>query len=71
MFVLKQVSKEKPFSVSLSDITQVVPGFSAGTGLDKATFPIIQNLLDCCFLSFLTLRHLGTNIAVEVHRGKP
>lgn len=71
MFVLEQVSKEKPFSVLLSEVTQVIPGYSAGSGLDKATSLIIQNLLDCRILSFLTLRHLGTNVAGAVHREKP
>ena len=71
MFVLEQVSKQKPFSVLLSDITQVIPGYSAGSGLDKATFLIIQNLLGGGCRCFPTLKRLGASIAVAVHREKP
>lgn len=63
MFILKQISKENLFSL-LSEVTQVIPGYSSGSGLDKGTFPVTQNLLDCNFLSFLTLRHLRTNVIV-------
>lgn len=68
MFVLKQVGKENLFSL-LSNVTQVIPGCSTGSDLGKSTFPVTQNLLDCDFLSFLTLRHLRTNIIV--YREKP
>lgn len=71
MFVLEQVSREKLPSDLLSDFTQVIPGYSVRTGLGKATLPITQNLLDCHFLSFLTLRHLEINVAVSVHTEKP
>lgn len=59
----KQVSKENLLSL-LSDVTQVIPGYSTESGLDKGTFPVTQNLLECHYLSFLTLRHLRTNVIV-------
>lgn len=63
MFILKQVSKENLYSL-LNDVTQVIPGYCRGSGLDKGTFPVTQNLLGCHCLSFLTLRHLRTNVIV-------
>lgn len=68
IFILKQVSKENLFSL-LSNVTQVIPGCSTGSDLGKGIFPVTQNLLDCHFLSFLTLRHLRANVIV--YREKP